>query len=113
MVKEMFDIQTVETLRRIREPKVILTAEGNMRAFTVGDEITLAQKDGRFCLLDENQHMIPAEICANVPLEEALTLSLDNTGFFIKKIVGNVIKAEMKMPGSFVRHGQREWSYLY
>lgn len=113
MVKETYDRQTVESLRQIRDIKVILTAEGSADAFTVGDEIRLAQNNGRFCLMDENEHMIPAEICANVPLEEALTLSLVNAAFSIKKIAGNVLKAEMKKPGSFVHHGQREWSYLY
>lgn len=108
MENEMYDRQTVETLRQKQPLKVKIAAETWKAVFRTGDEIRLAQKNGRFCLQDEKGRTIPAEICVNVPLEEALSLSLADTAFVIKKHSDNVLKAEMKIPGSVVREGQTE-----
>ena len=48
----------------------------------------------------------------NVPLEEALTLSLAKTAFSISKVKGNVFKAEMKNQYSLNHNENTEWCYL-
>ena len=112
MLKDFNNRQTVETMSQER-PEVTLAAEGNTDSFKVGDELRLSQNNGKFCLVDENEHIIDAQICANVPLEEALTLSLVKAAFSVVKIAGNAFKAEMKMPVSLVHKGKNEWCYLY
>ena len=112
MVKDEYIRETVVHLFEENLRKVTLAAEGNTDHFKVGDEVRLAQNNGRFCLLDENEHMIPAEICANVPLEEALTLSLAKTAFSISKVKGNVFKAEMKNQYSLNHNENTEWCWL-
>ena len=104
-----------ETVMRLFEEegqRVTLAAEGNMKRFKAGDEVRLAQNNGRFCLIDKHEHMIPADICVNVPLEEALTLSIAGAEFAIRKIKGNVFKAEMINPYSLTHKGSTDWYCL-
>ena len=112
MMKDLYIRQTVEHLMESEQPRVTLAAEASTEELSVGDEVRLVQKDGKYCFLSENEHMIPADICANVPQEEAMKLSLVKAAFAIRKIAGNVIKAEMKNPYSLVHHGTAEWCYI-
>ncbi len=112
MMKDLYIRQTVEHLHELNQPRVTIAAEGNTDSFRVGDEVRLVQKDGSYCFLTENERMIPADICANVPQEEARKLSLVKAAFSIRKIAGNVLKAEMKNPYSLVHHGTQEWCYI-
>ncbi|MDO4520310.1 MAG: hypothetical protein Q4B44_01585 [Erysipelotrichaceae bacterium] len=113
MMKDLYIRQTVEHLNGLDRPRVTLAAEGNTDSFRVGDEVRLVSKDGTYCFLTENERMIPADICANVPQEEARKLAFVRAAFAIRRIAGNVIKAEMKNPYSLVHHGTSEWCYIH
>ena len=93
--------------------KVTLTAEDSTNhIFHTGDEIRLAVNAGRYYILDKTNLMIPAEICMNLPADEANKLSLVEACFTIRKVEGNVLKAEINNPYALVHHGRPEWTYI-
>lgn len=123
MMKKLFEEMYPETNRKNTVPetdentdgvlKVTLTAEDSTNhVFHAGDEIRITVNAGRYYILDETNLMIPAEICMNLPMDEAEKLSLVDAGFTIKKVEGNVLKAEINNPYALVHHGQSEWTYL-
>ncbi len=93
--------------------KVTLAAEDSTNhIFHTGDSIRLTVNSGKYYILDERNLMIPAEICVNLSREEAEKLSLVDAEFTVRKVEGNVLKAEINNPYALVHHANREWIYL-
>ncbi|MBR3365356.1 MAG: hypothetical protein IKG53_10840 [Solobacterium sp.] len=95
------------------ELKVTIAAEDSVNYnFTVGDEVHLGYDNGRYVIVDENNRIVPAQLVSNISLEDAKMLSDIKAVFAIKKIEGNVLKAEMVNPYSYVHHACGVWTCL-
>lgn len=119
MVKELFNLllcrETAEnSLPEDISKRVTLAAEiAAENTVKAGDEIHLSLHNGKFCFLDENERVIDADICANIPQEEAVKLSLVKACFMIRKKAGRILKAELRNPYSLVHHSRNEWCFLH
>lgn len=119
MVKELFNLmfcrETAEnSLPEDISKRVTLAAEiAEGSSVKAGDEIHLSLHNGKFCFLDENGCVINADICANIPADEAVRLSLVKACFLIRKKAGRILKAELRNPYSLIHRSCDEWCFLH
>ena len=122
MVKQLFEEMICRRHAEIDLPenvseneyKVTLAAENTADStLRAGDEIHLSLDHGTFCLRKRNGKVINADICVNVPAEEAVKLSLLNACFRIRRAERGLLKAVIVRPDSIARSGRMEWCWLH
>ncbi len=113
MIKDIYLRQYAEHELQQKKPiRVTLAADRIIGRFNHGEKIRLAIKNGKYCLINEQQNMVPADIYINVAEKDAWKLSLAQAAFTVTQTEGTVLKAEMKSPLSMVHHGETDWCFL-